>query len=149
MYKSSMGTVAGAVLLLAALLIAGCGGSSDEPLTKAEFVKRGNEICLEATEKREKGVNKLTESFNPNGDQEAFREKAVLTLLPIYEETAEQIEDLPAPDGDQEKVDEIVSAMEAAAETVKANPQTATVSNIPFREANQAAEGYGLNACAI
>lgn len=147
--KKSMGALAGAILLTLALLIAGCGGSSEEPLTKAEFVKKGNKICQEATQTREKEVDELTERFNPNGDQEAFREEAVISLLPTYQGAAEQIGDLAAPDGDEERVEEIVSAMNEAAEKVEANPQTATISNLPFRQANQAAEDYGLNACAI
>lgn len=144
-----MGVLGGVVLLVFALLAAGCGGSSDEALTKSEFVKQGNAICVEATEAREKEILKIIKSANPNDDQKALQREAADKAVPFYEGAAEEIADLGAPKGDEAKVEALVAAMEEAAAKVKASPQTAIAGNLPFRKANEAAEGYGLDACVV
>jgi len=145
--NKSMGALGGIVLLFFALLAAGCGGSSDEALTKAEFVKQGNAICTQARKAREKAVFGLIQNANPNGNQKALREEAADKAIPYYEEAAEQLADLGAPEGDEAKIEAIVTGMEEAAARVNANPQSAFTGSTPFRKANEAAESYGLEAC--
>lgn len=145
--NKSMGAVGGIVLLIFALLVAGCGSSGDEALNKSEFVKQGNAICTQARKAREKAVIDLVQNADPKSSQQALREEAAKKAMPYYEEAAEQLADLGAPKGDEAKVEGVVDAMEEAAARVNANPQSAFVGNAPFRKANEAAEGYGLEAC--
>ncbi|HET7589047.1 MAG TPA: hypothetical protein VFK14_02510 [Solirubrobacterales bacterium] len=147
MMSKSIG-VAGALALFA-LLITGCGGSGSKELSKAEFVKQGNAICEEATKAREKALVEFSETTNPKANQEVVREKLLAKILPLYEGAAEQLGELGAPAGDKAKVEGIVEAMEEAAARVEADPQTAAVGSLPFKKANEAAESYGLKACAI
>jgi len=142
-----MGALGGIVLLFFALLVVGCGSSSDEALSKSEFVKQGNAICAEATKAREKVILELIKTSDPSASQEATREEAVDKAMPFYEDAAEEIADLGAPSGDEAKVEAIVDAMDEAAAQVKANPQSAFTGNLPFRKANKAAESYGLDSC--
>jgi len=145
--NKSMGALGGIFLVLFALWVAGCGGSSDEALTKSEFVKQGNAICSQAAKAREKAVFGFLKNANPQGNQDAVREEAAKKALPFYEEAAEQIDSLGAPAGDEAKVEAVVSAMEEAAAKIDANPQSAFAGDATFSEANKAAESYGLDAC--
>ena len=147
--NKSMGALGGIVLLLLALLGAGCGSSSEEALSKSEFVKQGNGICAKATEAREKAVVEILKGADPKASQKALQQEAADKTVPYYEGAAEEIDDLGAPEGDETQVEELVDAMEEAAAQVKANPQTAITGNLPFRKANEAAESYGLDACVI
>jgi hypothetical protein len=57
-------SVRGLVILLAAILLAGCGGS-EEPLTRAELIQQANEICREhvsAIEELEEGLGSTNSS---------------------------------------------------------------------------------------
>jgi hypothetical protein len=60
------------------------------------------------------------------------------------------IEALPAPSGDTEQVDAIVSAAQQGLDELKADPSliTAEGQDNPFAEANKLAKQYGLTACA-
>jgi hypothetical protein len=147
--NKSMGAMGGITLLFFALLAAGCGGSSEEALTKSEFVKQGNAICAKATKTREKAVIELIKGADPQTSQKALQREAADIALPPYETAAEEIDDLGAPDGGEAEVEAIVEAMEEAAAQVDANPQTAIAGNLPFRKANKAAESYGLDACVV
>jgi hypothetical protein len=140
-------------LIVAAAAIAalvGCGsGGGEEQLTKAQFVKRGNAICAKAEQERGKIISEIVEKSRPNADVQAQQEKVIHEALPTYEAATEQIDDLEAPSGDEEKVDALVEAMEEAAERAMADPHTAIISNVPFRKANELAEGYGLKTCVV
>ena len=142
-----MGALGGIVLALFALLVAGCGGSSEEALTKSEFVKQGNAICAVAAKEREKAIFEVANNANPSRSQQEVREEAVEAGIPVYEEATEQIADLGAPKGDEAKVEAVVEAMEEAAAKVNANPQSAFSGDRTFGKANKAAESYGLDAC--
>src|SRR5690242_14940555 len=132
-----MGALGGIVLALLALLVAGCGGSSEEELTKSEFVKQGNAICTQAAKNREKAVFELLKNANPQGGQKVIRKEAAETALPFYEEAAEQLDSLGAPAGDEAKVEALVTAMEEAAAKIHANPQSAFAGDLPFRKPNK------------
>jgi len=138
-------------LFAVAVLVAvsACGGSDEEALTKAEFVKEANAICVSATKERTKILNELVKQVDPNQNLQAQQEQALKMVLPTYEGAAEKIDELGAPEGDEQKVDAIVVAMEGAADQARANPQTVVVSGIPFKEANELAAKYGLDACVI
>jgi len=142
--------VLGLVLALALIAAVGCGGSSDpETLTKAEFAQQGNKICAEATRNRQKIISEVVEGANPKGNQEAVQEEVIQKAMPTYEQAAEQIGELGAPKGEEEKVESLVGAMEEAAERAKADPHTAVISNVPFRKADKAAQELGLKECVI
>lgn len=139
-------------LLLALTLVAGVGcGSSSEPeaLTKAEFAKQANEICAESARDRQKIIAEVAEASNPKGNQEPVQEEIIQKAMPTYEGATEQIAELGAPKGEEEKVETLVGAMEEAAERAKADPHTAVISNVPFRKADKAAQELGLKECVI
>lgn len=144
-----MGVLGGIVLLFFALLAAGCGSSSDEALSKSEFLKQANAICKKATSAKEKVLPELLQKADPGASLETMRQKAVDTLMTFYEGAAEEIGELGAPKGDEAKVEAILEAMEEAAADAKSNPQSVFggAGQLPFRKANKAAESYGLKSC--
>jgi len=147
--NKSSGALGGIVLVLIALLVAGCGGSSEEALTKSEFVEQGNAICKQATKEREKAIAEFAQTGNPNGSRENLQEEAVEKALPSYEGAAEKIAELRAPKGDEAKVEAIVEGMEETVAKIHANPQSAFAGDRAFRNANKAAENYGLDDCVV
>jgi hypothetical protein len=137
-----------------ALVIGGCGGGDDETtsLTRAEFVKQGNEICKKQEERRSKLIYKVAEEAgsDPNKPLPTSARKAlVLETLPPYEEMAEELDALGAPEGDEEKVEALVKEMEKTAQAIKADPLTAVSSTIQFTKANELAEENGLPECTL
>lgn len=148
MSKGVVGSILGAAVLLLALLGAGCGGDDEgEALTKAQFLKQGNAICKKSEEERGKVIAETSAKFSGKEFTLKQQEDLILQVLPTYENAATKIEELGAPEGDEEKVEEIVKAMEEAAVQVKASPGTALETNVPFKEANELVEKYGLDSC--
>jgi hypothetical protein len=149
MFKGVFGSIfaVGAALCLFALT--GCGSSSEDTLTKAEFEKQAAAICKEAEAKRVKLISALVKEADPKGDVEAQQEQLIKKAMPTYEEAAQQIDELGAPDGQEKKVEALVEAMEEAAEKSNSDPHTAVVSSIFFRKADQLAKEFKLTGCVI
>lgn len=146
--------VAGAALVLVAMLVAGCGSSSSSssstaaatpPLTKAQFLAQGNAICTQGN-KNLAGPEKALGS-NP-------KEAQVVAFItgPFKSEVQRQIDAiraLKAPTADQATVKRIFDLAQSELDHVTSDPKaflTATVS--PFKPFSTAAHAYGLTVCA-
>jgi hypothetical protein len=148
----------GSILTVAALAVlvfaSGCGGGdSSSSLTKAEYVKKVNDICLKESEKRfakllAKG-DRLEEEARGKEVSAQAKEKAILSLMPSYEKMVDNLRALEAPEGDEEQLEAIWDAMDEGAQNVRESPGTAFVSDVNFRAANKLAKGYGLKECAF
>jgi hypothetical protein len=136
----------GTALAIFALLVAGCGGSSEEALSKSEFLKQGNAICAQQTKAREEAISELIQSVDPSEGQKAIRKEAAEKAVDLYEGATKDIAELAAPKGDEAKVKAIIQSMEDSAASIRANPQSAFVGH-PFDKANKAVESYGLKDC--
>jgi len=133
------------------LLIGGCGGGDSESatLTKAQFIKEANSICLKGEAKRGQVLNEVSQGLSGSNISPGQKEQLVLEVLTPYEGTTAQLAELDVPDGEEKRVEAIVAAMEEAADRVKADPNTAIVSTAPFNKANKLARGYGLDRCDV
>ncbi|HEX5592855.1 MAG TPA: hypothetical protein VFX35_05860 [Solirubrobacterales bacterium] len=145
--SGSLRRIAAIGMGIAALAFAGCGGSSEETLTKAQFVEQANKICRAGENKRAKRVNELLEEQASKKPSAKPKDDIIFDVIAIYEETTGELSELGKPEGEEEKVDAIVEAMEEAADRVHANPQSALTGDLPFRKANKLAEDYGLDSC--
>jgi hypothetical protein len=141
-----------AALVAAALIIAGCGSDDDASasLTTAQFKKQANAICKRQEERRASVIQKAVAGL----DQKKLlplseREDLVLETLPPYEEMAEELKALGAPEGDEQKLAAITTAMEKAAGDVTKDPASALTSTQQFDDANKLATDYGLTECVI
>jgi hypothetical protein len=134
-------------MAIVGIALIGCGGGGDdESLTKAEYVKEANAICRKALNQKEKVIAEATEKL-PDKVSASTKEKVVLEAFAPYEKATEELAELGKPEGQEEKAEALVEAMEDGAEKVKASPTTLLVSDLPVRKANKMAEDFGVDRC--
>jgi hypothetical protein len=140
--------------LVAALAVAGCGGGSssttEEALSKSEFLAQGNQICAKGNQEIQAAAKKVfTSSQAPS---QATQEKFVTdTVIPGVQQQIDGVEALTPPAGDEDQVNAITDAAQSALDKAKADPSLLTDQgggSDPFAEANNLAKAYGLDACA-
>jgi hypothetical protein len=146
-----------ALLAIVFVFAAACGGDEEQKggggkqtLTKAEFLKQGNEICKEGTG----DFNKLFETDFPatQGKAPAFFEKA----SPILRKQMSELRDLGAPEGDEDEVEQILDAGDkavadfdsAAKDEQKAVQLFGAEGGESTADFEQRATRYGLTECA-
>lgn len=140
---------AGALLILA-VVVAGCGGSSDAqgaPLPKPVFVKQANAICQRATEARKQASKEATSKaaeVDESEEAQVFTEALLASVKTMTEELGE----LGPPKHQEKQVEGIIVAFEGGIEEIEANPESSQVP-FAFAEANKLAAAYGLTECSI
>jgi hypothetical protein len=142
-----------ALLLLAGLVLCGCGSSSSSSSTttaaisKAEFLKKANTVCKKGNQK----INKVDKSiFETNKKPTKAQEMqfATGTLIPGIQEELDGIKALGAPKGDEAKVNQIVTTAQDTLDKIKNDPTILfTSSTDPFKAANKLSNAYGLTVC--
>jgi hypothetical protein len=149
--KGSVFLLCWAVLASASLLFAGCGGGDESTtLTRAEFVQQVNNICKEAAAERRSLFQQEIAKLKPGEATLKDRETLIHNVFVVpYENTADQIESLGAPSGDEEKIQALIEAMEAASRKVEKKPQVALESTIQYAVPNKLAIDYGLKGCVL
>jgi hypothetical protein len=145
-----------AIAVLAAILaigsiVAGCGSSdssSTPPLTKAAFVKQGDAICEKVPgryQARLKALPKPPKSTPPKAAKEESNLKAAVP--PLHTATAE-FEELGPPEGDEEKVEAIIAALESGAEGLEESPGSELSGpKSPLDAFQDATKEYGFKYC--
>ena len=165
MSKRFIATLAGALAIVA--LVAGCGGGSDSgdssaadtsspekstgpALTKAEFIKQGDEICKKTAEELNEGIasytseNGLDES-EPSEEQQ--EELVSEVILPAFRAEGEELGALGPPTGDEEDVEEIVTGIEDAVTDAEGDLSSAITGDSPLEDANAKAREFGFEVC--
>jgi len=144
-----------AVLVALAALVAGCGGGSDTTdsatvtLTKTEFIKQGDAICEGANEDNQAEAEEFAEENGfelEKASKEQLEEAVGAVLAPSLNKQAEELSELGVPEGDEEKVEEIVVALEDAAGEIEDNPNLVFTGK-SLKKPNQLAEAYGFKVC--
>jgi hypothetical protein len=153
MHKGVIGGVAGAAVLIAiALVVAGCGGggsSSTTALTKAQYLKQANAICKKGQQEREAAVNELAEEIKPGAEVgELPKAGLVKAIIPPLGNMVDELAALPAPEGDEEQVEEIVEAYEKPVEEIEEDESVAFKGGV-FQEADKKALKYGIEDCVL
>lgn len=143
-------TVLASVAILALLL--GCGSSeSDETLTKAEFIKRGDAVCTQANKQSAERYSSLAKQNVSNGSKRSVEEEGIEVgeevLVPNAEWQAEGLAELSPPEGDETEVDAIVSSIEEGVKQANADPSSFYGKDYPFDEANRLMRDYGFQVC--
>ena len=141
-----------AALLLAALAVGvfGCGDESESSLTKAEFIKQGNQACQQGNEERVKALEEKQKQFKIESGELATaeqQEKIILAALAGYEKATDKLRELaPAEDS---LAEQIIELRDTVAERVRATAATTGTSPVQIRKANLLADKYGLEECVI
>ena len=155
-------------VLAVALIAAGCGSSDDDTggetsadagvqivtsdLSKEEFIAEADEICAAADGE----INEEVEAFaEENGidtseepSDEVKEELVTEVILPNIEGQADGIEELGAPEGDEETITEIVEGLRTAvAETGDDPAAVIDGGEGPFEDVNKQARAYGFESC--
>ena len=148
-----------AITMVVAALAAGCGGGDDdgttttaaEPLPKAEFITRADQICGATRQQIQAAATRLRNIGSKSGTLAVplvaqFIEQ---TELPAYDAMLDKIRALQAPEQDAKTIDGYVAAVANAIDTVKADPAKYSTNKAsdPFADANARARAYGLKVC--
>jgi hypothetical protein len=138
-----------------ALAIAGCGGGDEpatttapaEPLTKAEFVRQADQICLSGDSRIEAAADDLLAQGGQPPPSEV-RRIALRIVVPGLEAEVRAIRALGAPAGDEAEVERILRATERGIAEIEAHPERAIEGPPPgLREAGRLARKYGSAEC--
>jgi hypothetical protein len=150
------GTIAIAVALaLAALVVSGCGGGGDSStatvsVSKAAFIKKVDTVCKKGTERMQKAIlDFLKQHRNVQRPNKAQSEKLVGTaIVPSVETELKELKALEAPEGDEDRVNAIISALEEGLETAENNPEAVVASSdAVFGISGRLAGEYGAEVC--
>jgi hypothetical protein len=143
---------------LALAVLAGCGGDDDEgefspvvsePLTKVEFLREADRICIGAEAQIEAAADDLlTGRGRPDPDE--VEQVALNVVIPALESEVAAIGALTPPPGDEDRVQAILDATERGIEAVRSDPRDVSGGiPAPLREAQQLAEAYGSRECGL
>jgi hypothetical protein len=143
--------------LLAALaclgLLAACGGGEEttEALTKSEFIAQGDEICAAGEKEVEDGAEAFAEENDVDTESptRAEQEEVVADVfVPSLRKQADELGELPAPEGEEEQVEAIISALEDATEELEDDPGLLFASGkSPLDKPTELASEYGFEEC--
>jgi hypothetical protein len=141
-----------------AVIAAGCGSSSDDSsetvvvLTKTEFVKQGDTICQKGSKEIEDEANAFAEENGIDTSKPTKKEQEEVisgVLGPALQKQADEISALGVPDGEEEKVEAIVEALESGAEELEDDPASLLRDGqgSPLDEASELASKFGFQEC--
>jgi hypothetical protein len=143
------------LLIAAAVLVAGCGGSEDgataaQPLTKAQFIKKASAICKSEESRKE---HRLTGLVAPGvgifGASEKELEKMVIKgVIPLYDELISELANLRPPVRDEAEVGKMIAKYKAILKTSEAQPHS-LIHRDEFALANRLASRYGIEYCSL
>jgi hypothetical protein len=139
---------------IAVLLIAGCGGDSDQSTTsdaKAQFIAAGDEICTQSGAESNAGTQKELDSLG-NKEITSKQLTALFTevTIPSIEKLYKRIGELTPPPEDADDVKAILAAADQAIKKSKADPDllaSPTGGSTPFDEVNQLEQEFGFKVC--
>jgi hypothetical protein len=121
-------------------------------LTKAQFVKRADEICSKGTEKALEKILAYVEEneSSSKSEPELVAEAIHVTVLPQLEDQFDEIEGLGAPKGDEQEVEALLAAMRSAIAVIEKRRELSLQTNIApdFRHAGRLSRQYGIEGCA-
>ncbi|HET7120658.1 MAG TPA: hypothetical protein VFI17_05355 [Solirubrobacterales bacterium] len=122
----------------------GKSGGGGKDASKAEFIKAGDAICASIPQKYQVAVKKL-----PKAAQENPKKAVPAAAVPPLREGIEEFAELAAPQGDEQKAEEILTAMEAAAIGLEKNPEGELGGpKSSFAEFNELTKAYGFKLCS-
>ncbi|HEX6152023.1 MAG TPA: hypothetical protein VFZ19_00740 [Solirubrobacterales bacterium] len=140
-------SLAGFLLVAALTGIAACGSEDSETttaLTKQQFVKQANAICKAGLEEVRKVNVRLAGAQKMS---KAEQEQMVRDLVPPFQAMLDELNELPAPEADQQKIDGIIASFEDALELLDTKPSRGLEGEYVFAEAADPAREYGLTDC--
>lgn len=155
-------TVVLAIAMAFAVFVSACGGNDDSTsasaagesdgnssLSKAEYIKRAAAACASERENSFAQIAAYTEKHRSDGLSEAVLAKKAVkaVLLSIIAAELDDLRKLGAPAGDEQKVEAMLAAEQAALDEAKANKKKLEDVEDYFVQADMELKAYGLDEC--
>jgi hypothetical protein len=143
------------VALLATASVVGCGGGDDDgtatadegstsSLSKAEFVKKANSICVKKSQDLLEEMREFADEPAGASAQDAIQQ----LWPPALREEAEEIRGLGAPEGGEAKVEAYLASLGKVTDEIEAKkPKDIFKLQELLVGVNSAAAAYGLESC--
>lgn len=110
---------------------------------KRQFVAAAEKLC----ERRVKAMERKVAALFKEGAGGSLARLVTRVIAPGLEAEARELRELRAPAGDEQRVAEIVAAIEAMTAGAREEPQTFLSRPDEFEEAHELAQSYGIGAC--
>ena len=136
--------------------LSGCGSSSGadgtSPLTKAQFLKRGNAICAKGGREINEAYEEFSRKHIAGGktpSKALLDEAAAEIVLPVREREVRLLRALAAPSGQEQHVDMMLSAWEEGIEKGEEAPNSLRKAGpeYAFYKSYSMGIDYGLTKC--
>jgi len=142
-------------LLAMALTIGGCGGRSDQSsadvtISKTAFVKKADAVCAKGNKRMEVVFARFLKAHKDirRPDDAVFEKLVGTALVPNIKREIRELRALGAPADDEDRVDDMITALEEGVETAEGNPQAAVKnSEAVYGISSRLAKEYGLEVC--
>jgi len=138
------------------LVLGGCGsGSGTESttsLTKAQFLKKGNAICVKGGEEINKAYARFSREHVAGGktpSQALLDEAAAEIVLPVRRREVRLLRTLGVPSGQEQYVDTMLTAWEEGIEKGEEDPRSLRLAGpeYAFYKSYSMGNDYGLEKC--
>jgi hypothetical protein len=157
-----VGLIGGCALVAAlvfAVCVSGCGSSSSSTttettaaITQAEFVAKGNAICVKGEKAQEAAVNAYFKKHGIKEHQKPTKaqltEVAETVLVPNIQSQIDGVKALGAPSGEEQQVSAALETAQQTLDRVKANPTLAFENENLFAATGKQLHALGLKKCA-
>lgn len=144
------------ILLLAgivavAAIVAGCGSSSSDNISKAEFVKRGDELCKQGSAEIEGEVKAYAKehdiSLKSQLREAQLEELSENVVIPAIQKQLDGLKALGTPSEDEDQANELFDALEDGIEKGEEDPGAFVEGEGTLGKANKLADEFGFKDC--
>jgi hypothetical protein len=143
-------------LLLASLVVIGCGSSSDPEvpaISKAEFTKRAESICARSGKQQRLEFEQAIKHRNPTGSYTpvgplVWEELTKDVTIPNLRSMVGELEQLDQPTSIQTQIATLISQLQLGLRRTEASPHTFATGEA-FGKAAATAEALGLDECKV
>ena len=152
MNRGSVVGMLGASLALVALIV-GCGGgdstttTSEAPLTKAEFIRKGDAICQTGNQASTTEIEQFAKEngFGSEPNKAQFEEAVTEVLVPNLKQQTDELDALVPPTQDEDKIEALISSLRETIAKMEKNPSSLEENALaePIRLEN----AYGFKVC--
>lgn len=148
--RASLGFIA-ALMLTVGMSLQACGGDSETSsatLPKAQFIKRANQICTKALEKRSEALETAYKELPRSKVEDVKPQVSIVeeVVSPMYNEMVEELHAVGLPAEGNEDAEDVMTSFDEAAEHIEEDPKKFLIGGL-FTQFNKQVTAYGLSSC--